>query len=103
MGINLSQQVLRPGGKLIILTPNTKDLGVITETFWLDLSHKRPYPLVLLEEMLTRRGFFVLEKGEDSDTKPRVKRSLKSIIKHVRFGEFINRGDYFIVAEKRGD
>ncbi|MFA5275721.1 MAG: methyltransferase domain-containing protein [Candidatus Omnitrophota bacterium] len=91
---------LAPGGRVVIITPNTKDLGVITETFWLDLTHIRPYPMGLLEKLFTDIGFKIVAKGEDADVKPRVKRSFKSIIKHLRFGEFINRGDLFIIGEK---
>ena len=98
--ISYCYKALKPKGTLVIITPNTKDLGVITDNFWLDASHKRPYPLKLLEKMLEERDFVIVGKGEDIDTKPRVKMSIKSILKRLRFGEFINRGDYFIVGRK---
>jgi predicted TPR repeat methyltransferase len=91
---------LQKGGTLILITPNPKDLGVITENFWLDVTHKRPYPAALLKKMCEDAGLGILEFGEDRDTIPKVKRSLKSIVKKMRFGEFINRGDTFIVAQK---
>jgi SAM-dependent methyltransferase len=42
-------RVLEPGGRLLIATPNARNLIVLEETFWLDPTHVRPYPRALLE------------------------------------------------------
>lgn len=98
--LKLAYEKLNKSGKIILITPNTRDLDVITERFWLDLSHKRPYPLVLLEKLFAETGFKVLDKGEDKDTVPKFKISLKAILREIRFSPYIRRGDYFIVGEK---
>lgn len=59
---------LVPGGTLVIITPNPQNLYVITEGFWNDISHKRPYPLTLLQKLLIKAGFTIVDMGEDIDT-----------------------------------
>ena len=56
-------QALRPGGTLIILTPNFQHLDVAGCIFWLDITHQRPYPLPLLEHIFAVLGLEVREKG----------------------------------------
>jgi 2-polyprenyl-3-methyl-5-hydroxy-6-metoxy-1,4-benzoquinol methylase len=48
---------LRPGGVLLLVTPNPDDLIIMSEIFWLDPTHVRPYPKLLLESMLKSLGF----------------------------------------------
>jgi 2-polyprenyl-3-methyl-5-hydroxy-6-metoxy-1,4-benzoquinol methylase len=62
-------RALKPQGKLIIVTPNPENLQVITCTFWLDLTHRRPYPLMLLKALLEESGFGIIDSGDDKDTK----------------------------------
>ncbi|MGE3727615.1 MAG: class I SAM-dependent methyltransferase [Candidatus Sericytochromatia bacterium] len=54
---------LRPGGLLVIRTPNWRNATVRQEGFWLDITHVRPYPLPLLEQVLKDAGFEVLSGG----------------------------------------
>jgi len=100
---HLCYDALKPNGKLVIITPNPKDLRVITEVFWLDLTHIRPYPLPLLESLVKQAGFQVVAKGEDRDTmkfggwKQRVLWSLRGM---ASIGLARRRGDLYIVCEK---
>jgi 2-polyprenyl-3-methyl-5-hydroxy-6-metoxy-1,4-benzoquinol methylase len=48
---------LQPGGLLLIVTPNPRDIAIIAEVFWLDPSHRRPYPGELVASMLAEAGF----------------------------------------------
>lgn len=55
------RQALKPGGILIVQTPNFAHPDVQRRNFWLDLTHVRPYPLELLEAMLAALDLRVLE------------------------------------------
>jgi 2-polyprenyl-3-methyl-5-hydroxy-6-metoxy-1,4-benzoquinol methylase len=54
---------LTPGGRLVVVTPNPRDVGVIGELFWLDPTHVRPYPMPLLDAMFQSVGFSVVHKA----------------------------------------
>lgn len=98
-------RILRPGGRLILITPNSQNIQVITETFWLDLTHERLLPRILLESLLKDAGFRVLASGDDPDTR-RVLRGgsismrLKYWLARLRFGKMYTAGDTFVVGVK---
>jgi SAM-dependent methyltransferase len=50
-------RVLRPGGLLIIETPNADDPRVATRDFYLDPTHRHPLPLALLTFLAETKGF----------------------------------------------
>jgi O-antigen chain-terminating methyltransferase len=52
-----AHRVLRPGGRLVILTPNPRNLYVAGEGFWTDPTHVRPYPAPLLRALALDAGF----------------------------------------------
>ncbi|MGV3524808.1 MAG: methyltransferase domain-containing protein [Candidatus Sericytochromatia bacterium] len=54
---------LRPGGLLLIRTPNWRNAQVRHEGFWLDITHVRPYPLPLLQQVLGDAGFEIASMG----------------------------------------
>ena len=47
----------KPGTKLVFVTPNFDDLDVSGSIFWMDLTHVRPYPGLLVQRMLESVGF----------------------------------------------
>lgn len=47
-----SSLLLRSGGKMVIQTPYYGNPKVASELFWRDITHVRPYPMVLLMAML---------------------------------------------------
>jgi len=55
--LELCHGALRAKGVLLLVTPNPDDLCVMSEIFWLDPTHVRPYPKLLLERMLEAVGF----------------------------------------------
>lgn len=55
--LQLCHRALRPNGVLLLVTPNPADLAIMSEVFWLDPTHVRPYPKALLEKMLSAIGF----------------------------------------------
>jgi SAM-dependent methyltransferase len=54
---------LHPGGMLVIRTPNWENDAVRNGVFWLDYTHRRPYPLPLLQEMIRTSGFNITTCG----------------------------------------
>ena len=59
--IDLSLRALRPGGKLVLETPNPANVSVGASTFWLDPTHIRPLPSDLLSFLVRSRGFADVE------------------------------------------
>jgi SAM-dependent methyltransferase len=65
-------RVLMPGGILILETPNTENILVMTETFWLDPSHVHPLPPGLLSFLAKYHGFdlnVIIRLNENFDDK----------------------------------
>lgn len=50
-------RVLRPGGMVILETPNPENLQVAAYSFWMDPTHQRPLPPPLLLHMAQHVGF----------------------------------------------
>lgn len=53
-----ANRVLKPGGLLILETPNAENLIVGTQNFYLDPTHERPIPYMLLDFLVTFSGFW---------------------------------------------
>lgn len=108
-GLHLIQMMfesLWKGGVLIIVTPTFRDILVSVERFWLDISHVRPYPLPLLQELLKHLDMEILAKGFEPTTKTwkqftRLQSFLYYIFQKVRFGRYYDVGDTYIVGRKR--
>jgi glycosyltransferase involved in cell wall biosynthesis len=58
-----AKTALKPGGMVIVRTPNWGNATVRHGGFWLDHTHKRPYPRELLEKLLTDLGFEMIQSG----------------------------------------
>jgi O-antigen chain-terminating methyltransferase len=64
--------VLVPGGIAVFITPNPVNLHVLSDTFWLDMSHMRPYPEPLIVRICRENGLTErIDSGWDPDTTPR--------------------------------
>ena len=69
-------RVLRPGGLLVLETPNSENLAVGTSSFYLDPSHQRPLPAMLMAFVAEHSGFcrqkimFLQESAELRSTQP---------------------------------
>ena len=50
-------RVLRPGGLLILETPNAENLAVGSHYFYMDPTHERPIPHLLLDFLMEHSGF----------------------------------------------
>jgi len=61
--MELSFKALMPGGLLVIRTPNWRCDVVRHVGFWMDHTHRRPYPPELLRKLATDLGFAVHDSG----------------------------------------
>ncbi|KWF03478.1 hypothetical protein WT55_26215 [Burkholderia pseudomultivorans] len=50
-------RVLKPGGLLILETPNPENISVATTNFYMDPSHQKPIPPLLLSFVVEHAGF----------------------------------------------
>lgn len=103
--MELMARSLRPGGVIALITPAYEDILVNGERFWLDITHVRPYPLMLLHEVFVHLGMEIVDEGHDPNTRiPMTLRHPRSLLYHfiakLRFGSRYNLGDAFIVARK---
>lgn len=91
-------RVLRPGGLLILETPNPENLVVGTHSFYLDPTHQRPIPPLLLAFVVSHMGFerlHTLRLQEAPDLHEDVQVSLMTVLEGVS-------PDYAVVAQKTG-
>ncbi|HTR81636.1 MAG TPA: class I SAM-dependent methyltransferase [Bacteroidota bacterium] len=107
-GLQLMQAMfdsLRVGGRMILITPTYRDILVSSERFWLDITHVRPYPLLLLKAVFEHLGLEVADSGADPGTRMRPSIvHLRSFVRYwsakLRFGKYFDIGDTFIVGKK---
>jgi SAM-dependent methyltransferase len=105
--VDLALRALRPGGRLVLETPNPNNVAVGASTFWLDPTHERPIPPSLLSFLVEMRGFADVEtrvlargvrplrlpEGEGAD--PALTRLVEAVNRHFEVGE-----DYAILATR---
>jgi len=91
-------RVLLPGGLLILETPNPENLVVGTASFYLDPTHQKPIPPLLLEFLPEYVGFKrskILRLQESQDLINNSDVSLFAVLNGVS-------PDYAVVAQKNG-
>src|SRR5215213_9137904 len=95
-------RALKPGGLIILETPNPENLLVGSCNFYLDPTHKNPIPIPTMKLLLEARGFRceeVLKLHTVSSTKIEVKDQLTSHLNHFLYGPM----NYAVVARKPDD
>ena len=97
--ISGAAQALLPGGRLVIITPNMKDFRTLSELYWLDTTHVRPYPQRLIGAWMERYGLTVDEIGTGKT--PQGKRAIPSMaLGKLRFGRDYGSSDALVRAHK---
>ena len=61
-----AREALSQRGRLLIVTPNIGH-PVVQENFWLDVTHVRPYPRMLLDTFVATLGFPYFQSGTMAD------------------------------------
>lgn len=92
-------RTLKPGGLIILETPNPENLLVGSCNFYLDPTHKNPIPIPTMKLLVEARGFRceeVLRLHAISSTKIEVKDQLTSHLNHFLYGPM----NYAVVARK---
>lgn len=100
--LELCGDALRTGGRLVLLTPNPEDLAVISEIFWLDPTHVRPYPRLLLQSMLQANGFSITQAKQFLGSWRMIGRSKLPVYfwRRMLLGRYYGRPNTLIVASK---
>jgi len=62
------QHRLRPGGRLIVATPNPGSLPTIAHEFWRDPTHVRPYDRELIEFLTSGSGLETVSAGHNPES-----------------------------------
>jgi O-antigen chain-terminating methyltransferase len=93
-----SLRVLKPGGLLILETPNPENIVVATRNFYLDPTHQKPIPPELLNFVVEHAGFAVVKTLRLQESKGLL---LKN---NINMQDVFNgvSPDYAVVAQKRG-
>jgi len=94
-------RVLRPGGLLVLETPNPENIVVGSAHFYLDPTHRRPIPPPLLSFLAEYHGYervkvLRLQEAPDLSNKNDGSVALLDVLSGVS-------PDYAVVARKRGD
>jgi 2-polyprenyl-3-methyl-5-hydroxy-6-metoxy-1,4-benzoquinol methylase len=95
--IALAAAALVPGGRLVVVTPNMADFRTLTETFWMDTTHVRPYPPKLIAAMMEREGLVIDQVGRGRT--PQGRRAMpRVLLGRLRFGRDYGVTEVFVSA-----
>jgi SAM-dependent methyltransferase len=92
-------RTLKPGGLLILETPNPENLLVGSCNFYLDPTHKNPIPIPTMKLLVEARGFRcqeIMKLRPVSSVQIEVKDQLTSHVNHFLYGPM----NYAVVARK---
>lgn len=99
-------KALRPGGRFIVVTPNPRCWVVISHTFWIDTTHVRPYPEVLLKKVLEGAGLEILPLQDNLPAWTELARKLLYPLRRVVMGSMLTEAsaetnhEYTLVARQ---
>ncbi len=97
--LRAAYDALMPGGVIVIVTPNPRDWMVLSDIFWLDPTHVRPYPRQLVGAMLEAAGFVIEASGLRPTSQGRRQIPL-TILKRIWLGSEYGRGEAWVRARR---
>lgn len=99
--IKNSFNALKNNGRLVIITPDVRNIKDVMHGFWEDHTHIRPYPLSLLEKIYNDAGFLVIEAKEKRMTyKGRLFWKIRDSFRNKMFGDYWGRDEIYIIGQK---
>jgi 2-polyprenyl-3-methyl-5-hydroxy-6-metoxy-1,4-benzoquinol methylase len=97
--VDRSAARLRPGGRLLVVTPNLLDPRVARETFALDPTHVRGYSAADLSDLLGRAGLRTVHASTELLVDVGRRRALLRPLGRLRHGREHDRPNLVVVAE----
>lgn len=94
-----SYRVMKPGARIVIITPNPKDLRT-SDRFQLDITRVRPYPEKLLIVPMKREGFENIKSHEDGKPARSIFEKCTKTFLEMWYMVFMFRGDLVIIADR---
>lgn len=91
---------LEPAGRFIVVTPNFKDWAVASEVFWVDPTHVRPYPLLLLSAYAEEVGLQPTFARSRNLVTAGYRSRISRLWGQVRYGKSYGHGNAILVAER---
>lgn len=89
-----------PGTRVVFVTPNFADIDIAGSVFWMDLTHIRPYPGLLVARMLEAVGFH--KAAYTAVYGLGINRSVikNYLLQKIRFGDRVYKPNLIITATR---
>lgn len=98
--LKLLFEYTKSGTTIVFVTPNFADLSVSGLSFWLDITHVRPYPGILVQRMLESVGFRQVTYRAIYGLGFSAALLKNYVVQKIRFGERIYRPNLVITATR---
>jgi O-antigen chain-terminating methyltransferase len=93
-------RALRPNGVLVLVTPNSRDIAVMGDVFWLDPTHRRPFPGDLIQAMLASEGFEGIELRRPRVLPNRAREWPGWIVRKLALGRYFGSLNLIAIARR---
>ena len=98
--VSLCARALRPSGVLVLVTPNSRDIAVMGDVFWLDPTHRRPFPGDLIQAMLAAEDFQAIELRRPRVLPNRAREWPGWIVRKLALGRYFGSLNLIAIARR---